>query len=220
MNSRSMKKGAVQKLPLLRIAGYGADKVILLGLLGSVLLFVLWPMVCILVKSLWDGEKVGLAAYEAVWSQYGTNLWNSVFTGVCAALLCTLFSTAAAIFLASSRGAVKAACMALLLVTMVSPPFVSSLAYIQLYGRRGWITYRLLGISWDPYNCWGVILMQSLSFVPLNALFLTGILTKLDGDSLRSARDLGAAPKDILKDIVLPLMRPGILVALLISGRP
>ena len=72
MNSRSMKKGAVQKLPLLRIAGYGADKVILLGLLGSVLLFVLWPMVCILVKSLWDGEKVGLAAYEAVWSQYGT----------------------------------------------------------------------------------------------------------------------------------------------------
>lgn len=217
MNSRSMKKGAVQKLPLLRIAGYGADKVILLGLLGSVLLFVLWPMVCILVKSLWDGEKVGLAAYEAVWSQYGTNLWNSVFTGVCAALLCTLFSTAAAIFLASSRGAVKAACMALLLITMVSPPFVSSLAYIQLYGRRGWITYRLLGISWDPYNCWGVILMQSLSFVPLNALFLTGILTKLDGDSLRSARDLGAAPKDILKDIVLPLMRPGILVALLLS---
>ena len=79
------------------------------------------------------------------------------------------------------------------------------------------ITYRLLGISWDPYNCWGVILMHSFSFVPLNALFLTGILTKLDGDSLRSARDLGAAPKDILKDIVLPLMRPGILVALLLS---
>ena len=46
----------------------------------------------------------------------------------------------------------------------------------RLYGRRGWITYRLLGLGWDPYNCWGVILMQSLSFVPLNALFLGGIL--------------------------------------------
>ena len=54
------------------------------------------------------------------------------------------------------------ACMALLLITMVSPPFVSSLAYIQLYGRRGWITYRLLGISWDPYNCWGVIWMHGI----------------------------------------------------------
>ena len=107
--------------------------------------------------------------------------------------------------------------MALLLITMVSPPFVSSLAYIQLYGRRGWIAYRLLGLSWDPYNCWGVILMQSLSFVPLNALFLGGILTRLDGDSIRAARDLGASPRAILGDIVLPLIRPGIWVALLLS---
>jgi len=107
--------------------------------------------------------------------------------------------------------------MALLLITMVSPPFVSSLAYIQLYGRRGWITYRLLGISWDPYNCWGVIWMQSISFVPLNALLLIGILSKLDTGSLQAARDLGAKPAAILRDVVLPLMGPGILVSLLLS---
>lgn len=147
----------------------------------------------------------------------GGNLCNSVFVGICASLLCTAFSTAAALFLATRRGAVRLLCMALLLITMVSPPFVSSLAYIQLYGRRGWIAYRLLGLSWDPYNCWGVILMQSLSFVPLNALFLGGILTRLDGDSIRAARDLGASPRAILGDIVLPLIRPGIWVALLLS---
>ena len=130
---------------------------------------------------------------------------------------CTVFSTATAIFIATRRGWVKMACMALLLITMVSPPFVSSLAYIQLYGRRGWITYRLLGISWDPYNCWGVIWMQSISFVPLNALLLIGILSKLDTGSLQAARDLGAKPAAILRDVVLPLMGPGILVSLLLS---
>ena len=202
---------------LFGIAGYGADKLLLAFLLSGVFLFVFWPMLCILIRSLWDGKSLSYDAYAAVWNQYRGNLWNSVFVGVCASLLCTAFSTAAALFLATRRGAVRLFCMALLLITMVSPPFVSSLAYIQLYGRRGWITYRLLGLGWDPYNCWGVILMQSLSFVPLNALFLGGILTKLDGDSIRAARDLGASPKAILGDIVLPLIRPGIWVALLLS---
>ena len=107
--------------------------------------------------------------------------------------------------------------MIIMLVAMVSPPFVSSLAYIQLYGRRGWITYRLLHLSLNPYNRWGVILMQSISFVPLNAMFLSGILEKLDEGSLRSARDLGASGGAILRDIVLPLIRPATLVCLLLS---
>lgn len=195
-----------------------ADRLILLLLLGAVCLFILWPMLCILLRSLGDGEGgFSLAAYTEVWQRYRGNLWNSIFVGVLSSLLCTLFSTAAAVFIATRKGWVKIACMALLLITMVSPPFVSSLAYIQLYGRRGWITYRLLGLTWDPYNCWGVIWMQSISFVPLNALLLIGILTKLDTGSLQAARDLGAKPAAILLDIVLPLMGPGILVSLLLS---
>ena len=211
-------EGRERKQPGMVTVNGVLDKVILLLLLGSICLFVLWPMLCILLRSLGDGEGgLTLAAYAEVWSRYRENLWNSVFVGVLSALLCTLFSTATAIFISTRRGWVKMACMALLLITMVSPPFVSSLAYIQLYGRRGWITYRLLGISWDPYNCWGVIWMQSISFVPLNALLLIGILSKLDTGSLQAARDLGAKPADILRDVVLPLMGPGILVSLLLS---
>ena len=208
---REPRKGALTVSGIL-------DKAILLLLLGAICLFVLWPVACILLRSLGDGEGgFTLAAYAEVWSRYRENLWNSVFVGVLSALACTVFSTATAIFIATRRGWVKMACMALLLITMVSPPFVSSLAYIQLYGRRGWITYRLLGISWDPYNCWGVIWMQSISFVPLNALLLIGILSKLDTGSLQAARDLGAKPAAILRDVVLPLMGPGILVSLLLS---
>ena len=59
--------------------------------------------------------------------------------------------------------------------------------------------------------------MQSISFVPLNAMFLSGILEKLDEGSLRSARDLGASGGAILRDIVLPLIRPATLVCLLLS---
>ena len=194
-----------------------ADRLILLVLFLSICLFVLYPMVCILLRSLQGGEGLSLQLYADVWEQYRGNLYNSVFTAVCVALLCTVFSLSAALLLSTGSGWGRALGMGLLLITMVSPPFVSSLAYIQLYGRRGWITYRLLGISWNPYNCWGVILMQSISFVPVNALFLIGMLSRMDRDSLMSARDLGAAPRDILLDVVLPLLRPGILVCVLLS---
>ena len=176
-------------------------------------------MVCIALRSLRGsrGEGLSLEQYRTVLDAYGKSLANSVFVGVLTALFCTVLSVSTALVLATSRGWVRALLLGVLLVTMVSPPFVSSLAYIQLYGRRGWITYRLLGLSWSPYNQWGVIWMQSISFVPLNAMFLQGILSKLDDGSIRAARDLGAGPAVILRDVVLPLIRPGVLVALLLT---
>lgn len=218
MNNRRFFRGKEASLdasfPAVRRA---ADRLLLLVLLASICLFVLYPMVCILLRSLRGEEGVTLGQYAAVWGQYRGALCNSVFTAVCTALLCTLFSLCAALLLATGEGWRRALGMGLLLITMVSPPFVSSLAYIQLYGRRGWITYRLLGISWNPYNRWGVIWMQSLSFVPVNALFLIGMLSRMDRDSLNAARDLGASPGRVLRDVVLPLLRPGVLVCLLLS---
>lgn len=195
-----------------------ADRLILLLLLGSVLLFILWPIACIALRSLRGADGgVSFAMFGTVLRQYGESLRNSVFVGVFTAVLSTILSLSAALVCATARGWKKTLCMIIMLVAMVSPPFVSSLAYIQLYGRRGWITYRLLHLSLNPYNRWGVILMQSISFVPLNAMFLSGILEKLDEGSLRSARDLGASGGAILRDIVLPLIRPATLVCLLLS---
>lgn len=194
------------------------DRLMVLALLGSVCLFVLYPMVCILLRSLSSGAGgLTLDSYVQVWSQYQTSLCNSVFTALCTSALSTLFSLSSALLVSTGRGWRRGLGMGLFLITMVSPPFVSSLAYIQLYGRRGWITYRLLGLSWNPYNCWGVIWMQSLSFVPVNALFLLGLLGQMDRDSLLAAQDLGANPRHILLDVVLPLLKPGVLVCALLS---
>ena len=215
-NSNRIEKRASHDA-LFRVFGNGADKLIILVLLGSICLFVLYPILCIFWQSFVGDEGLSLGAYAQVWKGYRTSLWNSLFTGVLTAFFCTILSAATALVIASSRGWVKGLLMGVILITMVSPPFVSSLAYIQLYGRRGWITYRLLGISWNPYNCWGVIWMQSISFVPLNALFLSGILSKIDASSIQAARDLGTGPKHILLDVVLPLIKPGILVTLLLT---
>ena len=210
------QRGASKDAPFC-LRGSPVDYVTLTVLLGGLGLFVLYPIGCILLRSLQGEGGLTLAHYLEVWEQYRESLWNSVWVGAVSAVLCTVFSVAAALCLASVKGWRRAVLMGIVLLAMVSPPFVSSLAYIQLYGRRGWITFRLLGLRLDPYNCWGVIIMQSISFVPTNALFLLGMLAKLDADSIRTARDLGASPGHILRDIVVPLLRPGIYVSLLLS---
>ncbi len=215
--SKSTNKRACNNA-LFRIKERAGDTVVLCILLGGVLLFILWPMLCIALRSFRAADGgFTLEAYSNVLSKYGTSIRNSVVVGICTAICTTILSLSAALTCATRRSWGRTLCMILLTAAMVAPPFVSSLAYIQLYGRRGWITYRLLGLSWNPYNLAGVVAMQSLSFTPLNALFLLGVLDKLDADSLRSARDLGAKPSAILRDIVLPLMRPGLLVSMLLS---
>jgi ABC-type Fe3+ transport system, permease component len=79
-----------------------------------------------------------------------------------------------------------------LLITMVSPPFVTSLAYITLFGRRGLITHDLFHLLLNPYGPQGIILMQTLSFTSLNALVLIGLLKQIEPSIINSARSLGA----------------------------
>jgi len=111
----------------------------------------------------------------------------------------------------------KRIALILLSMSMVSPPFISSLSFITLYGRRGLITYRLLGLSFDPYHKWGVILMQSIHFACMNTLFFTNALEDFDGKLYDSGRDLGANAFFVLKDILLPLLSPAILASFFLS---
>lgn len=205
-------------LGIREISGIAVDKLLLLVILASVCLFVLYPLLCIARRStLAEDGGWTLSFYWQAWEKYAQTLWNSIFVATLSAIFCTVFSVATALVVSSSKGWVRILGMAIILITMVSPPFVGSLAYIQLYGKRGWITYGLLGLRLNPYNKWGIIMMQSISFVPMNALFLNGILTKIDSDSIKAARDLGASQSSILKDVVIPQMNPGIAVCLLLS---
>ncbi len=51
----------------------------------------------------------------------------------------------------------------------------------------------------------------------MNAILLIGYLGQLDKTFIESARSLGAKTTDIIKDIILPLMKPAITVVMLLS---
>lgn len=197
---------------------YGAlDRLIFWAMAAAVLLFVLWPLICIAARSLWADGELTLSAYANLFQENAGLIRHSVFTGTLAALFSTVLGIAVALRIVTLQGRRKVVLMGILLMTMVSPPFISSLVYIQLFGKRGWITYRLLGLMLSPYNKWGIIAMQSLHFASLNALFAAGILEKIDHRILAASRDLGASPADTMKQIVFPMLRPAAGICFILS---
>lgn len=96
-----------------------------------------------------------------------------------------------------------------LLLTMISPPFVSALAFIMLFGRRGLITYGLLHISANPYGWQGIVILQVIGNLSFTALFLLTFFDGIDGRLIMASRDLGADSFHTLRLVILPAVRPG-----------
>lgn len=107
-------------------------------------------------------EGFSLAVYESIFGNNMKLLKNSVFVAVLSALLSTVLSIAVAFSVRFTCKKIKSILMGILLISMVSPPFIASLAYIQLFGRNGLISKGLLGLSLNPYGWVGFALYRYL----------------------------------------------------------
>lgn len=101
------------------------------------------------------------------------------------------------------------------LFLLLTPPFVSGLAFVLLLGRRGLLTYHLLGLETSVYGLHGVWLAQTLSFFPVAYLVLRGAFLAVDPTLEQAARGLGADRGQVLRSVTLPLVTPALLAAAL-----
>ncbi|MEX2534458.1 MAG: iron ABC transporter permease [Trueperaceae bacterium] len=109
------------------------------------------------------------------------------------------------------------------LLPLITPPFVSGLAFILLFGRRGFVTYEVLGLNTNIYGWHGLWLAQTVSFFPIAFLAISGVLRSINPNLERAAQSLGARGGHTFRTITLPLAIPGIgaaalLVAIAVLG--
>ena len=184
---------------------------------GGVLIFVIWPVWAVLRESVTVGGSFSLAA----WSGLLTENWPLVVNSFTVAAAVTIFSLPLAVLLAvkllygSGRG--RKALTALLVLSTISPPFVGSIAYLMLFGRRGLITWRLLGLEWNPYGFHGVVMMEVLSQIGIITLLTAASFHEVDGSLERASQDLGASPAATLLRVSFPLAMPGLCAAALMN---
>ncbi len=103
------------------------------------------------------------------------------------------------------------------ILPIITPPFVLGLAMILLLGRRGFITYRVLGLSTTIFfGPLGVALAQILAYAPIAFLILQGVVQALNVAIEEAAETLGANRWHILRTVIWPLARPGLANAFLL----
>lgn len=182
----------------------------------SVILFILMPFLSVFRESFIIDGSLNFKYYKDILANKNL-LFNSLKLGILTSLLSLITSVIVSVYTYLSDKKIQKIINVILAITLISPPFVTSLSYINLFGRRGFITYNILHLSFNPYNMWGVSFMQTLSFLSLNCLVLLGLLNNMSKDILNSARSLGADTNSIIIDIIIPQLKNGLITVFLLS---
>lgn len=191
-------------------------KILKISIILLVLVFVLYPFLSVFEKALYIDGRIDFSEFLFLQDEFNL-VRNSILSAILTALLSTLFALALSLMTLFISEKQKNIIMFILLLTMVSPPFIGSLTYIELFGRNGFITKDILNLSINPYGLWGIVSVQTLGFTSLNAVLLIGYLESFDYTVIESAKSLKATTTSILVDIVIPLMKPAIAVCFLLS---
>jgi iron(III) transport system permease protein len=182
---------------------------LLLGLIGL-------PLVRLLGVAL--GPGVGAALGTLAQPRVAGPIVNSAWTAAVVAVIAVGAGTAAA--LATERGGLpgRGWLRAGILLPLLCPPFVTAFGWTRAYGPRG-LADQLLGLQLPGlYGPLGIVLVLAVSATPLAWLIVAGALaSRVEPDAERAARAAGAGPWTTLRTVTLPLIRPAIVSALVVT---
>jgi len=194
---------------------------IIIFVIAVLLLFVALPLFSILKGSFSGSDgRLTLESYVKIFKDSGfkTAFWNTIRLGVVVGFT----STVVGFLFAYTKQCVKSPFKKLYgvieILPIISPPFVLAFAAITLLGRRGLITYSLLGIkNSNIYGYTGLVVVQTLVFFPIAAMTLDGLLENFDVSMEEAARNLGANRFRVFFTVQIPMLASGLANVFLLS---
>ncbi|MCK9267546.1 MAG: iron ABC transporter permease [Alkaliphilus sp.] len=194
------------------------EKAIIILLIIAFLLFILYPIAGLLLRSMTEGGEWTLYHYKDLFQAKNMELIrNSVFVATLSSVLATVLAFGIGLYAHFRKAGTRNFIYRALMMTMISPPFVSSIGLLTLFGRRGLISYGIFGATLNPYGWHGLVLLQSISGISLSAMFIMTGLSQLDSRLILASRDLGANPWETLRNVIFPAMIPTILSVLFLQ---
>ena len=198
-------------------------KIISLFFLALLCVFLLYPLITIAYKSLLNTEgRFTLSNYKDFFTlKYYTSAFRHSFL-VCtvATVFAALISVPIAYISSRYNIAGKKALNMIIIMSMISPPFIGAYSWILLFGRSGVITvfFKSIGITVPSiYGFPGIILVFTVKFFPLIYLYVCGSLSSIDVSLEEAAENLGMPRLKRIWTITLPLILPTISAAMLMT---
>lgn len=192
-------------------------------IMAFAILFIIYPLVLILYKSVISGSGNLSFAYFTKFFQkkyYWSTLINSFKVTIVATVISTLLGLMMAYLLRSIVIAGNKYLNIMIVMSYLSPPFIGAYAWIQLLGRNGFITRILntfLPVKFTGiYGFAGIVLVFSLQSFPLVYMYTSGALKSLDNSLVEAAESLGCNLWDRVRLIIVPLVTPTLLASSLL----
>ena len=195
-------------LPIVAVVGYLA----------------LGPVLYLLVGTLFDerGFTLGFFAQAYTSQGLGGTLWHTVQFAVGSAVVSVGVGATLGFLVARTDTPLKSLVIAASLVPLIIPGILHTIAWIFLASPRIGIYSRLLEPvlgrgAVDINTIWGMILVQGLHTAPLVFLLTLPAYRSMDPSLEEAANMCGARLSVVLRRITLPLIRPALYAAGLIS---
>jgi iron(III) transport system permease protein len=208
-----------QKTAFYRQLNEPQQLVLVLTIMFCLGLFVLYPLYNTIRVSLTPHGSFDLLVYKTIFSQqrFKTAIFNSILLGVTVATLGTIIAFLFAYTLTRIEFPGKRFFKSMVIMPIISPPFIFALSAVLLLGRNGLLTRQLLGIeNFNIYGFKGLVIVQTFSMFPIGFLILSGILQAIDPDLETCAMNLGAKRWKTFTTVTFPLALPGLFASWLL----
>lgn len=151
---------------------------------------------------------------------YYRTLGHSFLVTTCTTVLAVLIGAPLAYLTTAFKVKGKGLIDVLVIISMLSPPFIGAYSWIILGGRSGVITKffaNVFGVETPSiYGFGGILLVLTLKLYPYIYLYTTGALKKVDASLSEAAESLGCNAVRKVGTVILPLITPTILSGSLI----
>ncbi|WP_455797719.1 ABC transporter permease [Clostridium butyricum] len=150
--------------------------------------------------------------YESLWRSFSVTIITSILTIVIGVPLAYVMTTCKI----KGKGLIEI----LIIISVLSPPFIGAYSWILLLGRSGVITTFLsdtFGINLPSiYGFSGILLVFTLKLFPFIYMYTTGALKKLDVSLIEASESLGCTGVKKVFTVVIPLILPTVLAGSLL----
>ncbi len=188
------------------------------------------PLLFFLVVSFWVVRarimrpSFTIQNYIDTFAEYGDVLATTLVVAGLIAISTTVIAFLFAYAIRFRLGRWGNAFLLLTLISLFGGYLVKVYAWKSILGTDGVLNKALVGIglidqplTWLLYSVNGVVVTLTYFLVPFAVLPIYGSLRSIKDVTMEAARDVGASPMQVVRDVVLPQAKSGILAAFALS---
>ncbi|MEK8126535.1 iron ABC transporter permease [Paenibacillus filicis] len=177
------------------------------------LVFLIYPLFHILVNSFVQEGRLDLSHYETFfkYKYYYSALLNSFIVSSVTTVLACLIGVPLAYVMTRYNVPCKGLIQILIILTLMSPPFIGAYSWILLLGNNGFLTQLFSGMGLPVksiYGLHGMILAFTMQYYPHIYLYVSGALKSVDASLEEASASLGVYGWRRVMKITLPLIFP------------